>query len=211
MDEHNIRRHEAFSDIVIGFSLAQLGLLLQIPQHGSDLFTDPVWLFGFALAFANVCALWWFHHRLFSTMWTARPLPVLLNFAWLATFVLCIYATQAVYRLGLDPDAFRFYFMMFALTYGLLTLQYSICRRERSGTLDALAILRGERQMSMMALWTLNFVIVWLMWSPWTVERLAPFTFAPFLASAILSSVLARRYRVQEARLSVPGQEQEQG
>jgi hypothetical protein len=33
-----IHRLEAFSDIVIGFSLAQLGLSLTIPAHARDLF-----------------------------------------------------------------------------------------------------------------------------------------------------------------------------
>jgi hypothetical protein len=35
-----VHRLEAFSDIVIGFSLAQLGLTLIIPRHAIDLFSN---------------------------------------------------------------------------------------------------------------------------------------------------------------------------
>jgi hypothetical protein len=62
-DERTIHRYEAFSDIVIGFSLAELGSILVLPKSGESLFADPTWLVAFLLAFAVICALWFFSGR----------------------------------------------------------------------------------------------------------------------------------------------------
>src|ERR1700674_3560753 len=125
-DERTVRRFEAFSDIVIGFSLAQLGANLVVPGRGADLYSNPGWLVGFVWAFAMICAMWWFHHRIFASIFVPRTIPTLLNFVWLAVVVLCVYFTEVTVHLADDPVTWRTYFGLFALAYGLLAAQYYV-------------------------------------------------------------------------------------
>ena len=126
-EERSVHRYEAFSDIVIGFSLAQLGASLVVPRQTIDLVHNPIWLLGFTWAFAMVCALWWFHHRFFASLFVPRPGPVLLNFLWLGVVILCVYSSQVWIHFPADLIALRIYFISFALAYGVLALQYRIC------------------------------------------------------------------------------------
>ncbi|HZT11708.1 MAG TPA: TMEM175 family protein, partial [Candidatus Baltobacteraceae bacterium] len=71
-EERSIHRFEAFSDIVIGFSLAQLGASLALPSRPIELFTNLIWLVAFLWAFAMVCSMWWFHHRFFTQLFVPR-------------------------------------------------------------------------------------------------------------------------------------------
>jgi uncharacterized membrane protein len=201
MDEHNARRYEAFSDVVIGFCLAQLAFSLHVPAHAADLFHDFQWLYGFAWAFANVCGMWWFHHRLFSLLWIPRPIPVLLNFVWLALIVICIFATQVVSEVGvradgIDPSAYRFLFASFALAYLLITVQYAVCLRERGASVSRGTVLRGRGQLATMGVWTATFAVCLAMWLPMMpLGKTAPWTWVPFAVAIALSVVIGRSYR----------------
>jgi uncharacterized membrane protein len=93
-DERLIHRLEAFSDIVIGFSMALLAINLQpnLPTVG---LLAPA-LVAFLVSFGFVALLWWLHNRLFAYYFTATPLAIGLNFAALAGVALFIFATTAV-------------------------------------------------------------------------------------------------------------------
>jgi uncharacterized membrane protein len=94
-----VHRLEAFSDIVIGFSLAQLGLTLIIPHRAIDLFmhvSGARTLLGFAVTFALVCAVWWSHHRLFRHAFVPTPLNIFANFAALGGVIFLSYSMQVL-------------------------------------------------------------------------------------------------------------------
>ncbi|MBV8147537.1 MAG: DUF1211 domain-containing protein [Candidatus Eremiobacteraeota bacterium] len=92
-DQHTVHRLEAFSDIVIGFCLAQAAVNLALPK-GAD--GSTVWLNAnfLLVSFGLVAVLWWLHHRTFSTLFVLTPGTVLLNFAILGSLVLSLYLLQ---------------------------------------------------------------------------------------------------------------------
>jgi uncharacterized membrane protein len=61
-DEVFVRRLEAFGDIVMGFSLALLGLTLVVPDHAAALVEHQNWLVAYVWTFALVCVLWASHY-----------------------------------------------------------------------------------------------------------------------------------------------------
>jgi uncharacterized membrane protein len=118
--ERYVHRIEAFSDVVIGFSLAQLGATLVVPPHAAEIAQDPGWLFGFAWTFALVCLMWWSHNRLFRTVFVPTPFALILNFALLATIVLLVYFAELFGRMQTMNDAIvagRAYFGTLAVNY----------------------------------------------------------------------------------------------
>ncbi len=132
-----IHRLEAFSDIIIGFSLAQLALSLAIPKNGADgLLQHPEPLIAFIITFALVCGMWWAHHKLFVHYFVPIPVMVVLNFVTLAGVSFAVYSVQLMLHQG--PAAprghrtisghsstdFVFYLSSLAVVYGLLGIQY---------------------------------------------------------------------------------------
>lgn len=132
-----IHRLEAFSDIVIGFSLAQLALSLTIPKNGAaGLLENPGPLIAFVITFALVCGMWWAHHRLFVHYFVPIALMVVLNFITLAGVSFAVYSVQLMLHEG-PPHVpghpviaghgsldFAFYLGSLTLVYGLLAVQY---------------------------------------------------------------------------------------
>ena len=195
-DERTVRRFEAFSDIVIGFSLAQLGVSLTIPAHGIDLYLNPEWLISFVWAFANICAMWWFHHRIFASIFVPRTIPTLLNFVWLAVVVLCVYFTEVTVHLADDPVTWRTYFALFALAYGLLAAQYYVGVRLGGTSLPPEMLLTARRQRSFMTLWTGAFTVctLFVLLLPWG-PGIGPSLSITFTLATIASALMARYYR----------------
>ena len=93
-DQHTVHRLEAFSDIVIGFCLAQSAINLAFPKSPADQLT--VWLnTNFLLvSFVIIAVLWWLHHRTFSALFVLTTGTVVLNFAILGSLVLSLYLLQ---------------------------------------------------------------------------------------------------------------------
>jgi len=117
-DERLIHRLEAFSDIVIGFSMALLAL--DLPSNNSDMAGVVPWLVAFLVSFGFVALLWWLHNRLFAYYFTATPLTIGLNFAALAGVALFIFSTTALAHKILDLTAHvRTMVPFFALWMGL--------------------------------------------------------------------------------------------
>jgi len=202
-EERHVRRYEAFSDVVIGFSLAQLGVSLAVPAKAADLFANPWWLVAFFWAFAMICAMWWFHHRFFAALFVPVTSLVLINFVWLAVVVLCVYTTQITVRFPTETGVWRMYYILFGLAYGLLALSYRIALRLRAGTLNEAARFAAQRAYAFMLLWTLPFAVctVALFVFPW--GALSGMTiWVTFTATGIASAVLGRRLRRREAALA---------
>lgn len=97
-DEYFVRRLEAFGDIVIGFSLALLALILTVPSHALALVTDGTWFFAYVWSFALVCSMWGSHYWTFRYVFMPTRISLLLNYAKLGLIVLLIFLVQVLLR-----------------------------------------------------------------------------------------------------------------
>lgn len=122
--EHTIHRLEAFSDIVIGFCLAQLGLSLVLPRSATDMYSVWESVTFFVSAFILIAVLWWLHHRTFSTFFVLNIPMVVLNFGMLCGLILTLYFLESLMHvagLGQNPAHFFVFFIFsFALVYALV-------------------------------------------------------------------------------------------
>ena len=124
-EERVIHRLESFSDIVIGFSLAQLALSMAIPKAGAAEFSShPDPLIAFVLTFGLVCAVWWSHHKLFTHYFVPVPAMIVCNFMTLAFVGLSVYGVQLMLRPHHGPADFAFFESAWACVFFLLSLQY---------------------------------------------------------------------------------------
>jgi uncharacterized membrane protein len=138
-DERMTHRLEAFSDIVIGFSLAQMSLNLAMPRHAGDVYTHTVALFAFAWTFFVIAAFWWSHHRLFDMYFVPRRATVILNFVALAVLVWLVYQLQVYvhfYDTAERATAAAAYILTYSLMYLLLAALYVLSVRIRWIELD---------------------------------------------------------------------------
>ena len=123
-DRHTVHRLEAFSDIVIGFCLAQLGLNLVLPKGAADAIS--VWgsTTFFITAFIFIALLWWLHHRTFSTYFVLNTPMVIMNFGVLCGLILTLYFFESVVHVaasGQNPVVFfNLFAVSFALVYSLM-------------------------------------------------------------------------------------------
>ncbi|HEV3154362.1 MAG TPA: TMEM175 family protein [Candidatus Baltobacteraceae bacterium] len=106
---HTLHRLEAFSDIVIGFCLAQLGLNLFLPRSADDVIS--VWASTNMLisAFVAIALLWWLYHRVVSIYFVLNTPMVIINFGMLCGVVLSMYFFESVVHLsaiGQNPSRF---------------------------------------------------------------------------------------------------------
>lgn len=122
--QHTVHRLEAFSDIVMGFCLAQVGLGLVLPKSSGDVVT--VWASAtfFVSAFVFIALLWWLHHRTFSTYFVLSAPMVVMNFGMLCGLILTLYFMEGVARFvdrGQNPFVlFSLFTLAFAVVYLLL-------------------------------------------------------------------------------------------
>lgn len=137
--ERLTRRLEAFSDIVIGFSLAEMSVNLGIPRHASDVYTHTVALVAFGWTFFVIAAFWWSHHRLFEGYFVPTRATVTLNFVALAVLVWLVYELQVFVRFadtGEHAAAAIPYVLTYSLMYLLLGVLFVLCVRIRWVELD---------------------------------------------------------------------------
>ncbi len=139
--EHTVRRLEAFSDIVIGFCLAQLGLSLVLPKNAGDMFSLWESATFFISAFILIAVLWWLHHRTFSTFFVLNLPMVVLNFGMLCGLILTLYFLESmVHVAGLGQNWSRFFTLFifsFALVYALVGVMLLVGLLTRRAELSA--------------------------------------------------------------------------
>jgi len=91
-EQHVVHRLEAFSDIVIGFSLAQMTLNVTLPKDALQILGGT--LGAFALTFVVVAGMWWSHHRLFANYFIPTRSNIVLLFCSLAGVLLLVFSLQ---------------------------------------------------------------------------------------------------------------------
>lgn len=151
--ERLVRRLESFSDLVIGFSLALLGLTLAIPHHLIDLVTNPWWLVAYFWTFAVIASIWYTHQRLFSYYFTVRPYTIFLNFVLLSMLGLMVYFVQVFVHVAGEPDkvwAFVVYFCVQGIAFTVMGVLYAHGVRSRWERLDGELRYSGVRQATRM-------------------------------------------------------------
>ena len=175
-DEHLVRRLESFSDIVIGFSLAELTLNLAVPPTFSSLFSNATWLIAYCWTFTVVSYLWIEHHRLFARAFVPTKLAIVLNFVWLATIGLLVYLVQLYAHFFVNLAATRAiymaYFGLFGLNLAITATLYGLAVRHPA------ALNESARTVASHALWRFGiaagvvltavaagpFMPLWLFW-----------------------------------------------
>lgn len=191
LQRNTVHRLEAFSDIVIGFSLAQLGASLTFDR---TMTLDPSGVFAFFYAFAIICSLWYFHHRLFEKFFVPKTWPIILNFLWLAIVVLLVFVAVQ-FRKGFEyRNLDVLYFGLYALAYGILALQTTIGTR---GRLDADEDLRAGavRNVAFMSLWSLVFFVNFVLCLVLPLPEAGGALSWTFLAGAVATVAFGRYFR----------------
>lgn len=166
-----VHRIEAFSDIVIGFSLAQLGLNLTIPAHARDLFTHvhgATGLIALVITFALVCLVWWNHHRIFRHLFIPTAFNVFANFAALCGVILLAYSMQIVVHNHMgDKVAFAMYTGSFSWIMGLFAMLAWSGLRARGSAMSAKTRAESYKTAirdTVVSFWTLAFTVVVLVY-----------------------------------------------
>ena len=139
---------------MIGFSLAQLGLSLVIPERAIDFVQRPVGIVAFVVTFAVVVRFWWTHFKIFRHYFEPNRLTITCNFVALAGLVLAVFSLQLYLHfvpLGQGMVAARIYFGILSLAFGALGAMFALglayrwgllaLAERRAGVRDLLAIL----------------------------------------------------------------------
>ncbi len=139
-----------FSDIVIGFSLAEIGINLVIPPHAIEFVTHPAGVFAFIVTFVVVIRFWWVNNEIFEHYFVPNRLMTALNFIALAALILQIFSLQLyLHFVPLDEGvvASRIYFTFFALSYGMQGLVLGLGLLHRWRDLSPAKLRNGLREL----------------------------------------------------------------
>jgi uncharacterized membrane protein len=99
----------AFSDGVFAIAITLLVLALQIPEGAADfpetLRDQAPDFFAFALSFAVLAQIWYFHHRFFGSLGRYDGPLITLNFVYLALVTLVPFSSQVIGDYGDESAA----------------------------------------------------------------------------------------------------------
>jgi uncharacterized membrane protein len=139
-NQHVVARLESFSDIVIGFSLAQTAINLVVTSSVEYFFTHPIGIIAYLITFFLVARMWWTHSQIMHRFFEPNPLMIGLNFVALAALGLMVFGLQLWLHRGDDIAgqilAVKFYFLCFAFTIGTLAVMRSLGVHYRRSHLD---------------------------------------------------------------------------
>ncbi|HEY3676815.1 MAG TPA: TMEM175 family protein [Candidatus Tumulicola sp.] len=163
--ERTLHRLEAFSDIVIGFCIAEMGINLLIPQRSADFRAIATSVIGFAISFFLISIVWWVHQRIFRTFFILTPVTLVVNFTLLGSLVLMVYMQQLVLHFighgGRQVvDLMRMWMTSYGLVYGLLDAMLWIGLRERWKTLSDADLRWGIVRASILSIGALMFFLI---------------------------------------------------
>lgn len=98
-ERHLVGRLESFGDIVMGFSMSQLALQLEIPKRPEDVFAHPMNYFVFFAAFTLLAMFWLRFHRIMAIGFAPRRVDLVLLFGLLSFIALVPFALITYTRL----------------------------------------------------------------------------------------------------------------
>lgn len=138
-EERLTHRLEAFSDIVLGFSLAEMTINFAIPRHAIEVY-DSTAIYAFAFTFLVVSMAWFTHRRLFEYYFVPRTPTIVLNFVLLGLIVWLVYQLQLYVHFAESADhgvAAYGYGVTFSIVWMLYAVLFTVCTRMRWTKLDA--------------------------------------------------------------------------
>ena len=162
-DERLVHRLEAFSDVVIGFVLAEMAITLSVPKTlptSSDLGLN---LLAFAMTFGLVSVLWYMHNRLFAYYFVANAPMIGMNFVMLGGLIIMGYLFGIALHFADQPGWTRLmalWFYCFALVYALLGAMYGLGSYLRRAELDARTFAAGVMRCGSAIV--VGIIFVWL-------------------------------------------------
>lgn len=199
---------QAFSDIVIGFSLAQLTLSLVVPAHAADLWTHRSWLVAYLWTFGIIGGIWSGHTRLFRNVFVPTRITVVANFIMLASLGLSVYFLQLYMRLTQHVSDLiiisRSYFTVFGIVLLCLGIMYAISLRHRPEFIpqpDFVKAVKARTRTLCMGAGVLAGVVASFFVSK---EFAIAAIVAGFAAAAIVARLLARSSRAANRREPSP-------
>jgi len=98
-ERHLVGRLESFGDIVLGFSMSQLALQLEIPKTAGDVFGHGIKYVVFFGAFALLGIFWLRFHRVMAIGFAPRTVDIWLLFGFLSFVALVPYSLITYTRL----------------------------------------------------------------------------------------------------------------
>lgn len=98
-ERHLVGRLESFGDIVVGFSMSQLALQLEIPKTPHDVFGHGIKYVVFFGAFVLLGIFWLRFHRIMAIGFAPRTVDIWLLFGFLAFVALVPYSLITYTRL----------------------------------------------------------------------------------------------------------------
>jgi len=128
--DHFVRRLESFTDIVIGFSLAEVGISLVVPAHPLDIFTHPTSIVALFLTFGVLFRIWWSLTAVFARYFVPNRLMIGLNCVCVALTIFQVFSLQMWLKFNVstvdDLTAARIYFATAALTLATVACLHGI-------------------------------------------------------------------------------------
>jgi uncharacterized membrane protein len=129
-DRHLVGRLESFGDIVVGFTMSQLALQLEIPKTAGDVFGHPMRYFVFFAAFAIVSVFWFRFHGIMATGFVPQRLDVVLLFGFLSFVALVPFALVTYTRLLGGASVSREGFLLYVgVFFGVASLSWLLTLR----------------------------------------------------------------------------------
>lgn len=123
---------EAFSDIVIGFSLAQVTISLS-PE---TFFNGSKYFLTFLVTYSAVAVIWWTHNRLFAKYFVPDAFGIVLNFVALGATILFVFSTQVVMASNDSARGLPLYFGAYGSVYLILGILYLLGAHRRRALLS---------------------------------------------------------------------------
>lgn len=191
-DQHVVARLESFSDIVIGFSLAQSAINLVVTGSVESFFRHPWGIFAYLITFFLVARMWWTHSKIMHTYFEPRPVMIVLNFIALAALGLMVFSLQLWMHRGDDLAgqllALKFYFICFSATMGTTAVIRVLGVRFRWAHLSPEQRRTGLR-ISTSTLIVSAFIVAGVL-LPSADERIFGFDITPFPANLLYALVI---------------------
>jgi uncharacterized membrane protein len=147
--ELEFARIVSFSDAVFAIAMTLLVLALDVPENVPDLpeaLSDQLPdLFAFALSFAVLAQVWFFHHRLFGALGRFDANLITFNFLYLALVALVPFTSELIGDYGSESIAAVVYAanMTGIGVVGALMVRYAFGRELIRPELAALLGIRG--------------------------------------------------------------------
>jgi uncharacterized membrane protein len=200
-DEVFVRRLETFGDIVIGFSLAELGLSLIVPAHARSLIDNTTWFSAYVWTFALVCMMWAGHYWTFRHVFVPTRLTLLLNYAKLAFIVLLVFMVQVLMR-AFQFGSARDVIVANELYWGCLCAYWIVAGwiiligvRLRAGKIEPTILQNATRRVWRMAASAVMIVIGFVVsanTAPWMATVISIFMIAGMIAGSVGGSLATR-------------------